>query len=399
MSKILGACGGLLLAASVCAGGAFVLVPFFAHADALATNTAVLSLAAILAIYGALLLLLGRALRADRWRAPLRLPSPYLLVGAFFLALAVGQVILFVNLAPAFLFPVWHVLVSLLFPLAILSFAARRLDAVSARSALAQFVWGGLVTVGSALILELALGVFLAIVALLGIAAVLGQDALGEIARALTQTPTDTDRIIELAFQQPLTAVIAGGAVFVLFVVLVPLTEELLKAAGVALLIKRQLRAKLAPTRGNAVWWGLAAGAGYAFSENMLNGQGTLNDPNSLVGFWAGAMTLRAGASLMHMLTTATVAAGWYEALVARRPIRLPLLLATAALAHAIWNTCALLLAAVSAARTADTPLASVSTLLTGLALSLLGILFVGGVFWLRVLLQWTRSRPNSIST
>jgi len=392
-------CGGVLIAASVCLGVFFLIVPFFAQANALATNTAVLSFATILALYGALLLLLERALHTGRWREPLRLPSPYLLLGAYFLALAVGQVVLIVNLVPAFLFPVWHILASLLFPLAILSFAARRLDACSTRSALAQFTWGGLVTIGSAFVLELALGGIVALLALLGLAVVLGQDTLGEIARALTQTTTDAERAIELLFQYPVAAIIAGGAAFGLIVVLVPLMEELLKAAGVAILVARRVRAHFLPTRGNALLWGLAAGAGYAFSENMLNGQSAVSDPNGFGGFWAGAMLLRAGTSLMHMLTTATVAVGWYEALVARRPMRLLLLLGAAALGHALWNSFALVLAGAMTARTTDTPFASASTLLTGVAASLLGLLFVGSIFWLRALLQWARRRPNFIST
>jgi RsiW-degrading membrane proteinase PrsW (M82 family) len=249
------------------------------------------------------------------------------------------------------------------------------------------------------LVLELVIGGGLALLALLGIAMVMGQEAVAEIAKAFTQVPTDTGRIIEIVFQQPLSAAIAGGAALLMIVLLVPLVEELLKSAGVAIVLTRRRRANFLPTRGNAVLWGLAAGAGFAFSENMLNGQGTLNDPNSLTGFWAGAMILRAGTSLMHMITTATVAAGWYEALIARRPIRLPLLLLTAVLMHAIWNTSALLLAGVSMTRTANTPLASISTGLSLAALGLLAFLFVGCVFWLRALLQWARRSPISIPT
>lgn len=388
--------GAILLAASVCAIGVFFVLPFLARPDALASNTAVLSIAAILLIYGALLVLIGRALRTNRWRGPFHLPSPYLLLGVFFVVLAVGQAVLFGNVVPAFLFPIWHVLASLLFPLAVLSFSARRLAPVSERSVLAQFTWGGLVTISTALVLELVIGGFVALLALLGIALVLGPDAMQEIIKAFAQTPTDTGRIIEIVFQQQLSAVIAGGTALLLIVILVPFLEELLKSAGTAILLARRVRANTLPLRGNAVLWGLAAGAGYAFSENMLNGQGTLNDPSSLTGFWAGAMTLRAGTSLMHMITTATVAAGWYEALVARRPIRLPLLLAAAVLAHAIWNTSALLLAGVTAVRNASTPLASMSTLLSVLTLGLLAFLFVGCLFWLRALLQWSSPNPTS---
>lgn len=391
--------GVALLVVSVCALLTFLIYPFLPRPDALPVNTAVLSIAAILIVYGALLIYIGRALQQDRLRAPFRLPSPYVLLGAFFLALVVGQLILLVNILPALLFPLWHVLVSLLFPLTMLAFVTPRLDLVSTRSVLAQFTWGGLVTILLALVLELVIGGILAVLALVGIALVLGPNPMNELARALTQVPADSGRIIEIVLQQPLSALIAGGAAFFMIVVLVPFIEELLKATGPALLMARRVRNNFLPTRGNALLWGLAAGAGYAFSENMLNGQGTLTGGEGLSNFWAGAMLLRAGTSLMHMITTATVSAGWYEALVARRVLRMPLLLLAAVLAHAIWNTSALLLAGVSASRTANTPLASISTALNILVLGLLAVLFAGGLFWLRALVQWARHASNTISS
>ncbi|GIL14891.1 MAG: hypothetical protein BroJett039_00640 [Chloroflexota bacterium] len=391
--------GSLLVAASLCAGGVFLVVPFALQTDTLAANTAVLSIASILLIYGALLVWVGRALRDNRLRAPFRLPAPSIFLGALFLTLAIGQTILFANILPALWFPIWHVLASLLFPLAVLSFSARRLDAVSIRSVLAQFTWGGLVTVGLALILELIVGVFLMLLAALGIAAILGPSALDNLVQTFTRAPTDIEQLVEIILQRPLAIFIAGGAALLWVILLVPLMEELLKAIGVAFLLRRRARQALWPTRGNAVLWGLAAGAGFAFSENLLNGQGALNNPNAQTGAWASAMILRAGTSLMHMVMTATVAVGWHEALVARHPIRLPLLLLAAMLAHAIWNTVAVLQGSVSVARTADTPLASASTVLSVLTLALLALLFIGYIYWLRALLQWARHDADSIST
>jgi hypothetical protein len=390
-SGIFVAVGALLLLVSLCAILAFLSVPFFADQDALLVNTAVLSIAAICVIYGVLLIFIGRALQQDHLRAPFRLPSPYLLLGAFFVVLAIGQGILLANVASAFLFPIWHVLASLLFPLGVLAYVAPRVDFVSTRSVLAQFTWGGLVTIGLALVLELIIGIVLTVLALLGIAVVLGPAQVTAILQAFRQVPTDTQRIIEIVVQQPLSALIAGGTALLMIVIVVPLLEELLKATGPAILTARRVRDVFAPTRGNVLLWGLAAGAGYAFSENMLNGQSTLNDPGSLMGFWAGTMILRAGTSMMHMIATATVTIGWHEALVARRPVRLPLLLLAAVLAHAIWNTAALLLAGTSAAHNVATPLTGVSTLMYVLVLGLLALLFVGCVFWLRGLLDWAR--------
>ena len=391
--------GALLLLTSACVVLAFMVIPFTQNANALSVNTALLSVAAILIGYGALLLAIGRGLRHDSLRAPFWLPSPWIFLGALCAVLVLGQLVLTLNVASAYLFPIWHVLASLLFPLAVLAYATQRLARVSTRSVLAQFTWGGLVTIGLALVLELIIGGVLALLALLGIAFVLGPGAVNEIAQALRTVPTDMERVAEIIFEKPFSAVIAGSAAFLMIVILVPLLEELLKSTGAAFLMFRRVRAAFLPARGNAILWGLAAGAGYAFSENMLNGQGTLNNPDSLTGIWASAMILRAGTSLMHMIATATVCVGWYEALVAHKRARLPLLLAAAVLAHAIWNTSALLLAGVSMTRTASVPLASVSTILTVLVLGLLGFLFAGGLFWLRALIRWAQRAPVSSQT
>ncbi len=390
--------GALLLLVSACAVVTFFVVPFLAHQDALALNTAVLSVGAILIVYGALLILIGRALRDDTWRAPFHLAPPYLFLGAFLVVLVIGQAILVSNVAPAYLFPLWHVLASLLFPLAVLAYVTPRVDAASTRSVLAQFVWGGLVTIGLALVLELAIGGFLAILAVFGLAIVLGPDDIAELWRAFSAAPPDLQRITEIVLREPLSTLIVGGTAFTLVVILVPLLEELLKAAGPAIMIARRVRNEFPPTRGNVLLWGIAAGAGFAFSENMLNGQGTLNNADSVTGIWAGAMLLRAGTSMMHLITTATVAVGWYEALAQRKFIRLPLLLLVAVLMHAIWNSAALLLAGVTASARAGTPLADFSVVLSALVLGLLACLFVGGLFWLRALLQWAR-RPAITTT
>ncbi len=390
--------GILLLFVSVCALLAFFVLPFQSP-DALSANTAVFSIAAILVVYGALLLAIGRSLRGDRTSAYFYLPSPYLLLGAFFLTLIIGQIVLQINVGTAFLFPIWHVLTSLLFPLAILSFIARSAGRVSARSVLAQFIWGGLVTIVLTLVLELIIGGVLALLAMMGIALVLGPEALNEIASAFLRVPTDTERILQVVLQNPVSTVIAGGTAFFMIVVMVPLLEELLKAIGPGLLIRRRVRAAFLPTRGNVVLWGAAAGAGYAFTENMLNGQGALNNANTLFGMWSGAMVLRAGTSLMHMLATATVSVGLYEAMVAHKRGRLPLLLMVAVMAHAIWNTSALLLAGALSTELMNTPLSRFAPLPGILVLGLLAALFAGGLFWLRTLRQWARRLPDSTPT
>jgi hypothetical protein len=79
--------------------------------------------------------------------------------------------------------------------------------------------------------------------------------------------------------------------------------------------------------------------------------------------------------------------------------VRLPLLFLAAVLAHAIWNTSALLLTGVSASNNTGSPLASYGLVLTALVLALLAFLFVGCLFWLRALLQWASRAPDPTTT
>ncbi len=380
--------GALLLVSSVCAVVTFLLAPLLRSENTLGENTAVGSIAAVFVGYGAVLALTGLGLVKARGTAPFYLPSPVLVFGAFLVVLLLGQGILALGVATAYLFPIWHVLASLLFPLAVLAYAVRRLPAVSARSMLAQFAWGGLVTILLALLFELIIGGILVVIALIGIAVVLGGRRMTELGQALSEIPTDSQRVIEIVTQEPLAMLIAGVTAVVLFIVLVPALEELLKAAGPAILMARRVRANFRPTRSNAVLWGLAAGAGYAFTENLFNGQGSLSASGSVITWWGGTMLLRAGTSLMHMVATATVAAGWFEILVEAKPLRFGLLLAAATAAHGIWNTGALLLGGTTVLPGAN-EIPSAPTFLTVCVLGVLLLLFVGGLVWLRVLLQW----------
>ncbi len=389
--------GALLLALALCALGTFILIPLFQKTETLATNTAVLSLGAVALCFGALLIWFGRNVRASV-AVPLRLPSPFLFLAAFFLALILGQTVLSLRAAPAYLFPFFHVLASLTFPLTILAFAARRLQCVSLTSMLAQFSWGGLVTITLAVVLELLVGGFMVIVALVALVVVLGSERIQEIADALQSASLDTQRVLEIISAEPLAVLIVGFSALVLFVILAPLLEEMIKASGSAILIARRVRAHAAPTKSEALLWGLAAGAGYAFTENMFNGQNSLGAAG-VGSLWATAMILRAGTSLMHMLATATVAVGWYEALVLKKRARVVLFFAAALTAHAVWNTGAVLLGGVSVlnALAPDMPLLAV--LLVGGALAFLGILFGAFLFWLWRLVRWAQPTPVEIIT
>lgn len=391
--------GGLLLAGSVCAGLLFLLVPLSGTQGALATNTALGSFVALAMGYGGLLVLTGRGLLRDQGSARFHLPPPILFVVGFLVVLVIGQAILTVNVGAAYLFPAWHVLASLLVPMTALSFATRRLEPVSLRSMLAQVSWGGLVTIALAVVFEVVIGIVLFAVAAIAATLVLGAERMRQLGEAFQAGASDPQRLLELLSGEPVALLIAAAAALVMFVLIVPLLEEILKATGPAILLARRVRANGIPSKSEAVLWGLAAGAGYAFTENMFNAQGGATTGDGLVGFWAAAMLLRAGTSLLHMVATATVAVGWYQALVNKNTRRLLLLLAAATAAHAAWNTGAVLLGGVSVLNQAGGNLALASTLLTFAVLLFLILLFVGFLVWLVRLVRWAQPAPVEIIT
>jgi hypothetical protein len=99
------------------------------------------------------------------------------------------------------------------------------------------------------------------------------------------------------------------------------------------------------------------------------------------------------------MIATATVALGWYYALVLNQRGRLVLFLLAAVAVHALWNTSALLLGGVSMLSSLNPDLALFTTALVGLVLILLIALFGGFLFWLRALVRWAQPPPVEIIT
>lgn len=388
--------GAFLLILSACGVLAFFAVPQLVKTNALRTNTFLFSATGLALAYGAVLVEVGRGLRRQWHSPPLRLPSPLIFIAAFVVVLAAGQAVLTFNLAPAYLFPLWHALAALLMPLAVVAFAVRRLPPVSARAMLAQFSWGGLVTISIALVLELVIVLVLGVLAILAIAVLVGADRLQALATALQGAQNDPEQVLQLLLGEwPILAVLAFTGI-VLFVFVVPLVEEMLKGGGPAILMARRRSAGSGLTPAQVVMWGLAAGAGYAFTENVLNTQTAVSSGGGISGAWAGAMLLRAGTTLMHMIATATVAVAWYQILVNKRKARGLLLVAGALAAHAVWNSGALLFGAASAASAGN---ATVGAFLGGIVLVLLGALFVGFLVWLMRLIRWAQPPSLEIIT
>lgn len=388
--------GALLMLMGVCAVVGFLVAPFTDVQNPLGTNTTVFSFGAVALVYGSILAWLGLGFRRGHSGGWFALPSPLILLALFVVVLVIGQGVLSLNIATSYLFPLWHVLGSLLVPLAILSFAGRRLPPVSMRTMLAQFTWGGLVTIALALVFELVIAGFLLVLGTLGVTALLGLERAMELATALQAASQDPERVMELLRGEPIVLVVVVVLAVALFVILVPLLEELLKATGPAILILRRMRADAAPLPGPVVMWGLVSGAGYAFTETMFNAQTAVPDGAGGAPFWVTAMILRAGTSLMHMIATGTVAVAWYELFVGKRRSRFFVLLGAAVAIHAVWNSGAVLLGGVGVLNTTSRALGSIVGIC---ALMFLVFLFFGCLIWLTRLIRWAQPLPIEIIT
>ncbi len=391
--------GGLLFVVSICSALSYLLTPIMTPERGLISNASVLSVGAAAAVYGACLFWIGRAWRRGAPDRAFQLPSPLIFLGIYIGALVFGQAILSLGIGAAYLFPPLHVIASLVVALAVLSFAARRLKPVTLRTMLAQFTWGGLVTIVLALVFEILIGGALIVLALVAVALLLGTERTTELVTALQTSAGNIESLLAILAAEPLVMAIAALTAVVLLVFVVPILEEIIKSAGPAWLISRRARAFSGPSRNQVVMWGLAAGAGYAFTENMFNAQASISAGQEVFSLWATAMLLRSGTVLMHMVATATVAVGWYYGLVERNWTRMALLFGLSTLAHATWNTGALVLGGVAATAGLDENLAVLAGFIIGLAFVLLGGLFIGFVFWLRRLIRWGQPPPVEIIT
>jgi RsiW-degrading membrane proteinase PrsW (M82 family) len=323
--------GGLLLLS----GGAgcailYLLLPFLdGGPDLLATNLTVASVAAIGLTLGFALLYQARRFLAGHPSATFYPPSPRRLILLFFLCLFAGQ--LMVSLLPsarvtALVFPLLHILAAATPALAILAFVGRRTTAASWRTVVLELSHGAVLAPMAALAAELAV-VLAVVVAICLIVALTpgGVERLVELSVNL-QDPTwleNTDNVARLVLSPAVLS-----AITLVFVVVAPLIEELLKGLGVPLLGYR-LRGQA-----EALLWGVACGAGFAIGESLFNGSIALEG-------WGAVMLMRCGASLMHCTASGVMGLGWQQALVRKRPWRLLAAYVASAGVHALWNAAA----------------------------------------------------------
>jgi len=369
--------GAALLMIGLVSAAAYLLLALLLPA-ALAPLSSVLSLASL----AALCLGLGGLLIWHGWRAVRRAPDapfcpPRLWAWLILLAaaLGLGQAVLSFDLAPRLLFPPFHVLAGTLPAISVLAWVGRRLGRASRQRVVVGQVSSGIVLAGPAGIVLVGLAALTLVLALSLLVAMTpgGQQTLQSLARQM-QDPAwlqDPDNLLSLV----LTPVGLAGA-FLLLVVISPLIEELLKPIGL-LLIRRR------PGQAEAFLLGLAGAAGFAMLEGVLNSAIDLNA-------WLSVTLMRIGTSLMHCLAGGLVGMGWHALRSARQPWRAVGFYLSGVALHAVWNSLALGIAALSLAF--PTPGAALAGLGGALLLGALGLLIAACIVALALLVRWLQA-------
>jgi RsiW-degrading membrane proteinase PrsW (M82 family) len=285
---------------------------------------------------------LGLAAAWHAWRAIQGSPSAAfrpqrvrILVTLFLLALVLGQTMLSLSLLPALTFPLFHIGATILPILIVLALVGRSLGgAATWRELVLQAASGAFVATPIAFILEGLTILLIGISALLSLAWQPGGQDLIQRATSYLQDPS--------LLQDPgllAPALLTPGILVIAFAVvagLIPLIEEAVKTIGVPLMGYRR------PSLPQAALWGLAAGAGFAAAEGLLNAS------SSVGASWLPVVSLRVGTTLLHCLTGMVMGLAWYQIVSRQRWFHGLLLYAASVAVHGLWNALALSLALAS---------------------------------------------------
>lgn len=393
--------GGFLILTSVCGILFYLILPLARPGNALANNTVLASGSAIALLFGLVILVVGLSVIRGKPLPRFTLPSPLLFLGLFLVVIGIGQTLLFAKVGAAYLFPPWHVLASLMLPLAALAYASRRLAPAPSQALFAELAWGGAGTILLALVFELVSGGLLLLAAGVILAVLLGPDRLGSLVeqiRPLARGTADPQQIFAVLAREPVVLVVAIAAALGFFTVIGPLIEETLKGLGPGILI-----ARTKPMASRALLWGLAAGAGFAFSENLLLGANLVTEQGGGGGLWAVLILARAGTSLVHVAATATVSLGWYSAFVERKRTGFLLFFTAGFAAHGSWNLLTILLSsALSSAGMipgAAGELSGVGAVIAVFTVAVFAILVAAAVMWIAWLIRWAKRRDGAGTT
>ena len=181
-------------------------------------------------------------------------------------------------------------------------------------------------------------------------------------------------------------------AALTLLGILAPALEEVAKALAVPLVAGTGRRL----TRLDGFLFGVAAGAGFAIVEGILNGTLALR----MSGAWAGLMVFRGSAAAMHCLASGLVGLGWQAILVERRWLRGIGLGLLAVLLHGAWNMSAGIISLNSLQAAGTGGLGDMARMgVTGLLVMFMAVLWLAVVSSLALIPRWiVRQEPPTDS-
>jgi len=274
---------------------------------------------------------LGSASAWHAWHAIRGIPSAafrpkriWLVAVIYVLALALGQALLSLSLLPVLAFPFFHVAATAIPALIIVALTGRALRGISTwRDFVLQVTGGALLATPLAFIIEASAILLIITAAIIGLAwQPGGLDLVERIVThlqdpALLQDPGALESVV-------LTPAVIAAALAVVAGI-VPMIEEAVKTIGVGIAGYRR------PSLPQAVFWGIAAGAGFAIAEGLLNA--TVD----LAG-WLIVVVLRVGTTLLHCTTGAIMGLAWYEGLALRKRSRAVALYLVSVAVHGLWN-------------------------------------------------------------
>lgn len=232
-----------------------------------------------------------------------------------------------ISWAQAILLPPVHVLAMSIPSLLILGLVGWGLQGkgVTRRDVVAGMAGGGYLGLGIAMVLEIAIIIAVIIVVTVGVILIPGGiDQLYDLGQNMEDPAwlADTSNIMDLLLS-PVIVI----SLFSMLCIVVPLIEETFKtlAGGIAGYWIR-------PHPARAFLWGVAAGAGFALAENLLNGAAGGAES------WAAIAVARVGATAMHCLASGLLSWGWGQFWAKRRPAHLLGAFAFAVIIHGLWN-------------------------------------------------------------
>jgi hypothetical protein len=306
---------------------------------------------------------------------------------AIVIILIAGQLAL--SAGVMFLAPFFHIAAGVLPPLLFLALATgqsrRQGTAVAARPTVGSLGWGGTGGTWIGITLE-GIALFVAMVAVGLWLAATNPDLIARLREWAAEVqaagqPGNLGKLTPL-----ITSPFVVLAILLGIGVVVPFIEETGKALAVPLvaLTGRKL------TRMDGFLLGVAAGAGFAIFEGVLNGALALGAPAA----WGALMFVRGGTAAIHCLASGLAGLAWQALLTGREWAR-GLLLAMLAIAlHGTWNFLAgaqtfLSLRATGEVGLADSVMRSLSVLPLVLILGLMGLVALGAMFGLALIPQW----------